>query len=300
MENPLFDESFLQSLERLAILTRKMLVGQIQGERRSPKRGQSVEFADFRPYSAGDDFRRIDWNAYARLERFFVKLFIGEEDLTVHLLVDTSLSMDWGEPNKLAYGLRLAAALGYIAMVGLDRVTITLLGQDTRRPGNHLSSLRGKQQVFQLFSFLQAALPTGENPAEHLRVYAQQATNPGPVIIISDLMDDSWPEGISTLARRGFEPTLIHLLSPDELEPGHFAEPPLAGDFKLLDSETGADIEVTADFESLQQYQELLEDWQASLARFCSQRGAHYLPAVTSTPLEELLFSGLRKQGILR
>ena len=112
--HPLFDEAFLYKLERLSILSRRAMAGQLQGERRSPKRGQSVEFADFRPYTPGDDFRRIDWNAYARLERFFLKLFVEEEDLTVHLLVDTSRSMDWGQPNKLWYAVRAAGALGYI------------------------------------------------------------------------------------------------------------------------------------------------------------------------------------------
>jgi uncharacterized protein (DUF58 family) len=114
-QSMLFDEAFLRKLERIAILSKRAAAGQLQGERRSSKRGQSVEFADFRPYSSGDDFRRIDWNAYARLERFFIKLFIEEEDLTVHLLVDTSKSMDWGNPNKLEYAIRSAGALGYIA-----------------------------------------------------------------------------------------------------------------------------------------------------------------------------------------
>ena len=131
----LFDEAFLRRLEQLAILSRQALSGQMQGERRSAKRGQSVEFADFRPYALGDDFRRIDWNAYARLERFFIKLFVSEEDVTVHLLVDVSRSMDWGTPHKLDYALRAAGALGYVALVGLDRVTVTALGHPAPQNG---------------------------------------------------------------------------------------------------------------------------------------------------------------------
>jgi len=122
MSERLFSEEFLRRLERLSLVARRPSAGVMQGERRSPKRGQSVEFSDFRPYVAGDDFRRIDWNAYARLERFFIKLFVEEEDLTVHLLIDASRSMDWGEPNKLQYAARAAGALGYIALSGLDRV----------------------------------------------------------------------------------------------------------------------------------------------------------------------------------
>jgi len=300
MENPIFDEQFLQNLERLAILTRRTLAGQIQGERRSPKRGQSVEFADYRPYASGDDFRRIDWNAYARLERFFIKLFVEEEDITVHLLLDSSRSMDWGEPNKLEYTIRLAAALGYISMVGLDRVTVTVLGHNARRAEYYLPPLRGKQHVFQLFTFLQTIKEDGNNPAEHLRSYAMKAANPGPVILISDLMDEGWMDGISQLAMRGFEPTIIHLLSPDEIDPAHFTEPPLAGDFKLRDQETEQEVEITADFETLATYHQHLTDWQGALQKFCGQRGAHYLPVITSTSLETLLFSGLRKQGVIR
>ena len=159
----LFDETFLRKLERLAILSRRAMAGQLQGERRSPKRGQSVEFADYRPYTPGDDFRRIDWNAYARLERFFIKLFIEEEDLTVHLLVDTSRSMDWGQPNKLWYAVRAAGALGYVALVGLDRVTVTAFGGSENGYVNYLSPRRGKGQALALFSFLGAL--TAHEPA---------------------------------------------------------------------------------------------------------------------------------------
>jgi len=121
--NLLLEPKFLAQLDRLSLVSRRLRAGQIQGERRSPNRGGSVEFADFRTYAPGDDFRQIDWNAYARLERLFVKLFVAEEDLTVHLLLDASQSMAWGEPDKWRFGRRLAAALGYVALVGLDRVT---------------------------------------------------------------------------------------------------------------------------------------------------------------------------------
>ena len=134
---PLFDEAFLRKLERLALLTRRAAAGQMQGERRSARRGQSIEFADFRPYVLGDDFRRIDWNAYARLERLFIKLYVEEKDLTVHLLIDASRSMDWGEPNKLEYALRAAGAIGYIALLGLDRITASALGLPAMQPRSH-------------------------------------------------------------------------------------------------------------------------------------------------------------------
>lgn len=290
----LFDESFLRKLERLAILSRRAIAGRLQGERRSPKRGQSVEFADFRPYASGDDFRRIDWNAYARLERFFIKLFVEEEDLNVHLLIDTSRSMDWGEPNKLWYAARAAAALGYIALAGLDRVTVTALGKANNEAG-YFPPHRGKGQAFSLFSFISTLAAGGRaDLAPRLRAYAATATLPGPCLLFSDLLDDGWSNGLSALAGRGFEVTVVHILSPDELDP------PLSGDLKLLDAETGAEVEITADYDMLARYRAGLAAWQEELRLFCGARGMHYVPVETSLPFEELLFAWMRRQGVLK
>ena len=310
----LFDEPFLRKLERLAIISRRALAGQMQGERRSPKRGGAVEFADFRPYVLGDDIRRIDWNAYARLERFFIKLFVEEEDLTIHLLIDASRSMDWGQPNKLEYALRAAGALGYIAMSGLDRVTVTILGYNGNK--NYFPPARGKRQALTLFTFLESIISNSksdirnspsasEAPAaarystHDIRHYAAQASHPGPLVLFSDLMGDGWSNGLTALAARGFEPTVVHILSPDEVDPGRFAEPPLDGDFKLLDSESEAEVEITADFETLERYQQGLAAWREELRRFCTARSINYAPVETSVPLEELLFAWLRRQGVL-
>jgi uncharacterized protein (DUF58 family) len=290
----LFEEVFLRKLERIAILSKRAAAGQMQGERRSQKRGQSVEFADFRPYSTGDDFRRIDWNAYARLERFFIKLFIEEQDLTIHLLLDNSKSMDWGEPNKLEYAIRSAGALGYIALNGLDRVTVTALGQIGNGNG-YFSPHRGKQNAFALFAFLQG-LTTG-GPADlkrSLQAYANQVSRPGPLLLMSDLMDEGWADGLNSLARRGFEVSVLHILSPDEVDPG------ISGDLKLLDSESRAEIEITGEYDLVERYRRGLADWQEELRRFCGARGMHYTSIVTTTPLEELLTARLRVQGILR
>ena len=304
-----FDEAFLRKLERLALLSRQALAGKMQGERRSPKRGQSVEFADFRPYTLGDDFRRIDWNAYARLERFFIKLFVEEQDLTIHLLVDASRSMAWGQPQKLDYALRAAAALGYVGLAGLDRVTATALGGANGRAGSGRArtspARRGKQQALPLFDFLaQLAQPNdpvqpepGAAPpdaAAHLRTYAASAPFPGPLVLFSDLLSDGWQSPLSQLAGRGFEITLVHLLSPQEVDPQ------LNGDFKLLDSETGAEVEITADYELLARYKRGLEAWRAGWRDFCRPRGMHYVPLETSVPLEDLLFAALRRSGVLR
>jgi len=303
--NRLFDEPFLRKLERLSILSRRALAGQLQGERRSPKRGQSVEFADFRPYVPGDDFRRIDWNAYARLDRFFIKLFVKDQDLTVHLLVDASRSMDWGRPNKLGYAVRAAGALGYVALAGLDRVTVTALGMEERKNGNwrYFPPHRGKGQAMALFEFLQALQAGGHTElAPRLRAYAAATTQPGPLLLFSDLLDDGWRDGLTALASRGFEITVLHILAPDEIDPdtSTWLGAGLAGDLKLLDSETGAEVEITADYDLLQRYRDGLAAWQEELRRFCGARGMHYAPVETTLPFEELLFAWLRRRGVLR
>jgi uncharacterized protein (DUF58 family) len=290
----LFDETFLRKLERLAIMSRRSMSGQLQGERRSTKRGQSVEFADFRPYSTGDDFRRVDWNAYARLERLFIKLFVEEEDLSVHLLIDTSKSMDWGDPNKLWYARRAAGAIGYIALAGLDRVTVTALGGSNGN-GSYFPPHRGKSAAFDLFSFMQNMSSGGRTDlAPRLRAYSAKATLPGPLLLFSDLMDDGWADGLRTLASRRYEITVLHILSPDEIDPN------LTGELKLVDTETGAAVEITADFDLLARYKSGLVEWQEEIRRFCGARGMHYVPIVTSLPFDELLFAWLRRYMVLK
>ncbi|MFQ5854675.1 MAG: DUF58 domain-containing protein [Anaerolineae bacterium] len=289
--NQLFDETFLRRLERLAILSKRAMAGQIQGERRSPKRGQSVEFADYRNYTRGDDFRQIDWNVYARLERFFVKLFVEEEDLTVHLLIDTSRSMDWGTPAKFWYAQRAAAALGYIALAGFDRVTVSAFNaglSETMQPR------RGKQQSFALFDFLSGLSVDGATDMRaSLQRYAQQARRPGPLMLISDLLDPRWQDGLRALQLRPFEVTVLQVLSPDEIDP------PLEGDLRLIDVETGRPVEVTADFDLLNRYRDNLQSWFEEIRQFCGRRGIAYVRVDTSVPFERLIFFLLQQRGVL-
>ncbi len=323
--NPLFDESFLRRLESLTLIARQAQRGQWQGERRSPKRGQSVEFADYRNYVPGDDFRLVDWNAYARLERFFLKLFVEEQDLTMHLLLDTSRSMDWpleasGQlSHKFTYARRAAAALGYIALASLDRVTVTALAAGPER--THFPPHRGRQQAFALFDFLTGLVANeATNLAQSFSRYAAQARQPGPLLIFSDLLDSSQPSyppisnyqypkgtmlpitnpqpsfapGLTALLARRFEVSLIHLLSPDEVEP------PLNGDLRLLDTETGQAVEITADYEALARYKAGLAAWQAEIRAWCSRHNIAYVSVTTDVPFEEFIFAFLRQRGILK
>ena len=294
----MFNEDFLRRLERLSLAARKSVAGQTQGERRSPHRGQSVEFADFRPYTTGDDIRRIDWNAYARLEKFFIKLFVEEEDLTVHFIVDASRSMRWGDPQKLDYAIHAAGALGYVALCGLDRITSLAIGAG--RDGV-FAPCRGKRQALAYFNYLQALvaspslnLAVAADPSKSLRAYAAGVKRAGPLLVLSDLMDDGWLDGLRDLSGRGFEISLVHILAPDE------AEPQLEGDLKLLDVEGGPAVEITADYDLLTRYRQNLVTWQSGWKDFCLKRGMHYVPLVTTLPLDRLLFAWMRQRGLLR
>ena len=289
---PLFDSGFLSQLDRLALLTRRPTIGQMHGERRSPRRGSSVEYADFKPYTAGDDFRQIDWNLYARLEKFFLKLFVAEEEITLHLLVDTGASMDWGEPNKLRYAAQAAGALGYIALAGMDRAQVTGFGAgvETRIPAG-----RGRAGVAPLFKFLGNLKGNGATSLlDGCRRYAQSARTAGPLLLCSDLLTEDWQEALRTLGRRPFEITVMHILSPDELNP------PLEGDLKLLDAEGGAPLDISADLDLLQRYVDRLHKWREEVEDFCTGRGINYIFVDTTMVLQTLLVSVLRERQIVR
>ncbi|HEX5504027.1 MAG TPA: DUF58 domain-containing protein [Thermomicrobiales bacterium] len=291
-----FDEAFLRKLAQLDIVARRMRAGLLRGERRSTKRGQSVEFADFRSYSPGDDLRRVDWNVYARFERAFIKLYQEEEDRTVHVLVDASASMAWGDgaAHKLTYARRAAAALGYIALAGLDRVAPALVSAGLDRQG---PVLRGAGALFRLLDFLATETPAdGQTDLDAaLAQYAARAHHPGPLFLISDLFcPGSGKAGIAALAARGYEINVVHTLAPDELDPG------LTGELRLIDRETGAARELTVDDAALARYRQALDRWRADLAAHCGGRGVLYLPVSTALPFEDLVLTALRHGGMVR
>lgn len=289
---PLFDATFLKELDRLALLTRRTVVGAMQGERRSPRRGSSVEYADFKAYTPGDDFRQIDWNLYARLEKFFLKLFVAEEEITLHLLIDTSASMDWGQPNKLRYAAQAAGALGYIALAGLDRSQMMSFGGDSEQ---RIPSVRGRAGVTPLFSFLSKLKGSGSTSlVQACRRYAQTARVAGPLLLCTDLLTPDWEEALRALGRRPFEITLLHILSPDELNP------PLEGDLKLIDVEGGTSLDVSADLDLLQRYVDRVQAWREEVEQFCTSRGINYIFVDTTLPLHTLLVSVLRERQLVR
>jgi uncharacterized protein (DUF58 family) len=287
-----FDEAFLRQLERLLILMRSPVRGGLKGGRRSVKRGQSVEFADYRDYALGDDLRQLDWNVYARLERLFVKLFIEEEDVTVTLLVDASASMAAGRPAKLVFAKRAAAALGYIGLASEDRVTVSALaGRVARRR----AAMRGSGRVFRLLSDLSAIQPA-DGPTDlvaAVRHAAAQLHGKGVVILLSDLLDPAADRVIRELAATGSELIVIHVLSPDELDPA------LEGDLRLVDVESGEGIDVTVDLATLDAYQARLAAWKQGFADLAARRRASYVDLSSETNLAVLMFNELRRRRVL-
>ncbi|MBK8987167.1 MAG: DUF58 domain-containing protein [Chloroflexi bacterium] len=296
----LFDEATLRKLEQLTLVAENVRVGVMKGDRRSRKRGTSIEFADYRNYVKGDDLRRLDWNVYARLERPFIKLLQEEEDLSVHLLIDASASMNWpadqpaNQPtHKLTYALHLAAALGHIALTTGDLLTATLLAsQGDRRWG----PFRSQQNSLRLLQFLETAAADGLTDLNvSLRHYALHGRRPGLLFVLSDFLSPGgWQDGLTALLSRGHEVGLFHLLSPDEVDP------PLSGDLKLVDVETGQDAEISLDGATLDAYRQRLRAWQAEIAAFCASRAVHYIPLVTDAPWESVIMRTLRQQAVVR
>ncbi len=287
-----FDERFLRQLERLLLLMRSPVRGGLKGGRRSVKRGQSVEFADYREYTLGDDLRQLDWNVYARLERLFVKLFIEEEDVTVTILVDASASMATGHPSKLTFAKRAAAALGYIGLASEDRVAVSALsGRIARRR----PALRGSGRVFRLLSDLSAIEPA-DGTTDLLaaaRHAAAQLHGRGVVVLLSDLLDPNADRVVRDLAATGSELIVMHVLSPDELDP------PLEGDLRLVDTETGDRVDITADLTTIDAYKARMTDWKAGFAEIAAKRRATYVDLASDVNLADLMFAELRRRKVL-
>jgi uncharacterized protein (DUF58 family) len=287
----LLSSDFLRKLEQLSLVVTRTFAGAMHGERRSTRRGISVEFADFRNYTHGDDLRYVDWNVYARLEKLFLKLYVEEEDLHVHLLIDTSRSMGFGTPGKLRAAQRICAALGYIALCNFDRVSVTAISE---RLGLRLRDIRGKSNAFTLFSWLKSLKAEGAtNFARTLNDYTLLARKPGLTIIISDFLAEGVDDGIRALVGRRFSPTLLQVLAPEEIAP------PFTGDLRLVDAETGNVREVTITSGLLARYQQRLQAHRDFLEGLGNRYGVNTVSTVTSEPFDQLVLRYLKVRRVL-
>lgn len=316
----------LAQLDRLDVATRNVFAGKLVGERRSKRRGRSVEFDDYRDYTPGDDPRFIDWNALARLDRLVIKLFLEEQDLAVHVLLDASASMrDAGTaetPSKVVFAQRLAFALSYIALSKQNRVSLSVLTRDGKVAS--LGEMRGRRNVQRAGKFIVDAVREEETSADSrahkadindgLREFARLRRGAGVSVVLSDLLS---PEGVREGLRYfaaghgesggtagAFDCFAIQIMSPGELEPERDAAASgggtLTGDLRLVDVETGAGVETSVSAALIKRYRENLEKYLADVSSFCASRNIAHVLLRTDTPLEEALLRTLRQRGLVR
>jgi uncharacterized protein (DUF58 family) len=288
----LLSPALLAKLERMELVSRKVFRGRMKGERKSKRKGQSVEFHDFRHYAPGDDLRLIDWNLYARLDQLFLKLFQEEEDLHFYAMIDASESMNFGNPTKLQVAKQLAAALGYVGLCRADRVSVQALGP----PGRHAPVLRGRASLWKMLNYLDE-VDSGHNVSlyDGVKDFSNRNSGTGVAVLISDLMDkNGYETALRMLIGRQMDVFVMHVLSPEEIDP------PLRGDRRLIDIEDGDAAEVTINTYVLQKYQETVKSFIGSVKTFCAKRSIVYLPVRTETPVETIVTKYLRERGVVR
>jgi uncharacterized protein (DUF58 family) len=290
---PLLDPEFLHKLEQLELVSRRIFVGRMKGERKSKRRGSSVEFAEHRNYSFGDDLRHIDWNVYGRLDKLFLKLFLEEEDLHFYTLLDTSLSMDFGNPTKLRYGKQVAAALAFIGLVNHDRVLVDTF---SARLDQGLHGIRGRSQMWRIVGYLDQLEPNGQsNLTAAAREFAIRHAGKGVVVVISDFLDkNGYQDALRYLLARNMDIYVIHVLSQEEVAPE------LVGDLRLIDCEDDEMAEITISAPLLKRYKDNLNAFVGGLKEWCTQRGITYIFTNNQYPFDKLILNYLRERGLVK
>ena len=294
MAEPLFDDDFLKKLEYLYVVSKKVFSGRLRSERKSKIVGSGIEFADYRDYVPGDDLRYLDWSLLARTERMLIRLFEEEEDLFIYFLLDVSQSMRLGRGEKLFYAKRLAAALAYIGLSNMDRVSVVPFADQLL---DRLPPARGRGQIFKVFRFLEKDYE-GELRTDlrnSLRKFVAQNKRAGLAVLISDFYDSAgFEEAINFLRFRKFEPLVCHVYDHTDLEPALF------GDLDLLDCETGERVTVTVTRELLNRYRAAHEELMEQVQSYCTKKSVRYFRAPVQVPFDELVLRVLRAGGFIR
>jgi uncharacterized protein (DUF58 family) len=292
----LLGSHLMSSLDSLDIVARKIFSGKTQGERKSRRRGSSVEFADYRQYTSGDDLRFIDWNVYARLDRLFMKIFLEEEELTLGIAVDASASMEFGNPNKFDFARRLAMALGYVALSSHNKVSLFGFNSDGVQ---RLTGLRGRRRTRDMGQWLLDLLPSGGTSfVDACKVISTSRQGRGVLVVLSDcLEEDGITQGLSYLVGGGWDVFVIQSLAPEEVSP---LDAGLEGDLRLEDSESGEECEITATAPLVANYKQRLEQYCESIREQCIRIGAGSVRVSTDVDMEQLLVEYLRGRGLLR
>lgn len=291
--NSLLRPEFLQRLEKMSIINKRMKKGLYSGKRRSKNQGSSIEFADYRTYSPGDDYRQIDWNVYARHEKLFLKTYLDEQELHISIYIDCSKSMSYGNPSKFAKAKEIAAALGYLSLNHFDKVSVYSFDNTVSA---RLPNLQGKNKIYQLFSFLNS-LATNNDGSLNKALATGSATTgkSGISIIISDfLFTDGYEKGINFIQAANQEIILVHLLYSEERSPN------FEGDIRLIDSETNDKIEITLTPKLLEQYQLSIKDFTENISKYAFKRGIAYLLVDSETEIEQIMFNVFKGSGLIR
>jgi len=299
---------WMAKLERMELVSRKIFRGRMKGERRSSRKGQSVEFADFRNYVAGDDLRFIDWNLFARLDRLYLKLFLEEEDLHVSVIIDDTPSMHFGDPSKLWTASQIAASLGYIGLCRGDRVSISSFQSTKPQVYRGRSStsrmLSGLTELHSISLAVEPMVNATASPIQNktivgitsaMKSFCSRNTGKGIIVVVSDLMDKGGYEaGLKMLLAKQLDIFVIHLLSPEELSPT------ITGDLKLVDCEDGDSREVSISAPMLARYKKTLSGFMETARDFCQRRGIAYVSMRSDTSVETLIEQYLRLRGLVR
>jgi uncharacterized protein (DUF58 family) len=288
-----FDPDFLKKLERLTLYGSKLVQGGTGGNRRSKAKGSAIEFSDFREYTLGDDYRSIDWNAYARFERLFIKLYMEEREANITIFLDSSASMDQGEPNKGILARQLAAMFAYIALANYDRVGIAAINDGVM---GELPYFSGKPGFSRALGFLDELDFRGNTSLKQaIEAYSPLRGKRGISILISDFLSkDGYREALQYLKFQQQDVAAVHILSPQELDP------PFTGALRLIDVETGQPVEVEATPHTLSLYKKALHAYLEELQAVCKNMEISYLLAGSDVSLDKLVFDTLQRAGIIR
>jgi uncharacterized protein (DUF58 family) len=265
----MLNDDMLHKLDALRLAMQSYVRGGAGGVRKSKALGDSAEFSDFREYAPGDDLRRLDWNAYARFDRLFLKLFMEEQEMHVTIILDASASMGYGEPGKWAFAVDAALVLSYLAVSGGDRVSLAVLNGDKLRKSPMYA---GRQGYVQASSFLQDIEPSGATNLTHHVARIPLSAGRGMCVLLSDLFsEDGSEEALSSLLYRKQQPVVLQVLAPEEMEPA------LSGALRLLDSEGGPSVDINAGPEVLRGYHKALDGFLDGLRAFCHRQGIPYV-----------------------
>ncbi len=294
-DDDLFDDDFQRKLDYLALVSRRVFSGRLRAERRTKKSGSGVEFADHRDYQPGDDFRTLDWNVYQRFGRLLVRLYEEEEDLAIYLILDTSASMAFGgdKPPKLRYAKKIIAALAYVGLANLDRVSVVTTSD---RVMERMPETRGKARIFKAFRFLRSVQAEGTTDlGDAMKSFVAQNKRRGLAVLVSDLYDpQGFERGLNVLRYNKFDPFVVHVVDPAD------AKPRLQGDVLVYDCETGDEREVTVTAKVLERFAAAHAEYVAGVERFCATRQVPYVAASVDVPFDELILRVFRRGGFLR